>query len=930
MLQLPKLSPATAHRLRAIIATVFSILCAYGESFAQQPALPPVVAAELMRRGLTEREVTLRLDELGLDLSRMTEEELIFLEPELRRIIDDLEREKNDGRTIRRPSAPGRSPVPDTLPPVRRLGEKVISADERMRADSLAQLDSTRLAQRDSLRIRDSVLFLQSQQIYGHELFANGALSVYRATDAQDAPASYVIGPGDELSISVFGESQVDLLLTVDELGFIAPPRLSNILVRGLNVAQARQLVRARLRDYYLFTEGQFAMNVRGSRTLRVNVFGEVVQSGTYAMAAINGSLNALVAAGGPTERGSVRRIQRSRGSDRVTIDLYRYLTDPSEVAEDLSLQDGDIVFVPVARSLVEVRGAVRRPMRYELLEGERLADLIEFAGGLSSNAFDSLVQVQRLIEGRLTTIDVDYATEAPSGSMVLVDGDVVSIRAIDRPARENVVVRGAVELEGDLAFRQNQDLASLVRNARLRRNARTDVAFVRRTNPDSTVALFEVNVDEALLNSADAFALQAGDTVEILAQNVYADASAISVTGAVREPVASMTYANDSSLTVAAAILLAGGLSPNAAQNAIIFRRGAQNKKVVRYQMVGLEEEASVVRLNPFDSLVVFPRELFTDSFQIEVKGAVRRPGRYVYDPSLGLKQLLTLAGGFRQEAKLNRVEVFRLEFGTDKSTETRLGTITLDAEYNVVASNLDVRTLQPYDVIAVRSAPEYEVIQQVEVEGEVTYPGAYPLNSEIRTVYDLLVAAGQVTTEAFPEGATLYRSYRNAGYIILELEEILEDPSSPNNIVLAEGDVLTIPKAIELVTIRSIGTQARTQYADSLLASGEVVLAYQGKRSARWYIEEYAGGFAKRADTRSVTVRYPSGRYRRTRRVLFFKDYPTIVAGSTISMKLKPVKTRRSKDERVDWAAIAGAVTTALTAGLAVILIAQNLKDP
>jgi Periplasmic protein involved in polysaccharide export len=224
---------------------------------------------------------------------------------------------------------------------------------------------------------------------------------------------------------------------------------------------------------------------------------------------------------------------------------------------------------------------------------------------------------------------------------------------------------------------------------------------------------------------------------------------------------------------------------------------------------------------------------------------------------------------------------------------------------------------------VVVARPVPEFEVVQTVAVEGEVVYPGFYPITRQIRRVYDLLIASGGVTNEAFPAGAVLYRQQGNVGQVVLELDEILMNPKAPNNISLLPGDRLIVPKAKELVSIRLDATRANEQYQDSIVSRGKVAIAYQGPQSAKWYIENYAGGFSEKADRKSVTVREPSGRLRRTSSVLGIKVYPKVKSGSTIALRMKEEKVKRRREEPTDWVGIATAITTALMAGLAVVVI-------
>ena len=885
----------------------------------------------MLQRGIDENQLRIRLLEKGIDVDSMTPEQILAaqstIETTIREIESDQTSEVADQRTT---GAPPR----DKNNGFARSARDTLPIEAKARADTLA--NRARAAGSTDEEFAAELAILQSQEraaakaaqksrIYGHDIFTDGSLSVFRTAENVEVPDSYRIGVGDQLAVNIFGASQVDFLLRVDNEGFISPGNLQKIYVRGLSIGQARELVRGRLQQYYVFGSGQFNFSLDGSRTIRVNVFGEVRQSGTYTLSAVNGALNSLVAAGGVSEIGTVRRIQRNRGGESVTIDVYAYLTNPAAVTDDLSLQNNDIVFVPLAGDLVTLNGAVKRPMQYELLDDEGLRELLRYGGGYEVGAFPDLIQVRRLVAGVPTVIDVPAADIERGGGFDLINGDVVTVRSLSSQEASEVTVEGAVDLPGAFAFREGLTVDDLLNQARLRGDARLDVAYLRRSNPDSTVSIREVSLE----GNRARIQLERGDELQVLSLSQFQDRAHVAVTGAVRDPIPTFPFSSTEPLTVRDALLQAGGTTPNASNRGVLFRRVTVDDPQLRFEYVDLEGDGENIVLQPYDSLVIYPREYLERQFTVSLLGAVQRPGDYKYDPSLGFRELLTLGGGFAVGADRQRVEIFRLDFA-GAETRTLQGSLSLDSAFMLIGGSGAFGTLQPFDVIVVRTMANFSAIRTVTVQGEVRYPGPYPILDEQSRVADFIRAAGGVTSQAFPAGSTLLRVASDVGFVIVDVAEVLRDPGGYQNIQLRDGDVLDIPASRELVTIDQRGTNFRIAARDTLIQENRFSVAYVGPDRANRYIKEFAGGFAKRADRRSLVVRYASGQVRHTAGFLGLRFYPKVKPGSSIALSLKPAKERRPPRERVDWAAVAAAITTALTGAVTIVLLVRALDNP
>ncbi|MFY9517744.1 MAG: SLBB domain-containing protein, partial [Schleiferiaceae bacterium] len=289
---------------------------------------------------------------------------------------------------------------------VAKLGTSTKSVAEQTSPESAVKTPSTRMAKTKEVK--------DSSDVFGMDFFKRADFKPYtQGNEVVQAPASYLIGPGDELSVTVYGTALVSKTLKVDARGFIEFSGLWRLNVAGMTFAQAEDAVTKRLAANFNLASNQVHLALNFARSISVNVAGEVQKPGTYTLPATNSAFNFIAAAGGPTEAGSMRRVRVVRGGKTVqTLDLYSYLTQTGS-ATLIYTQDGDhLVIEPVgARSKVE--GAVRRPMTYEVIPGESVQNLIAYAGGFTEQANTVTVQLRRPAGNQLTLVDVPVAKAA-------------------------------------------------------------------------------------------------------------------------------------------------------------------------------------------------------------------------------------------------------------------------------------------------------------------------------------------------------------------------------------------------------------------------------------------------------------------------------------------------------------------------------------
>ena len=475
---------------------------------AQTPDMMAMARAELQKRGLDETEVRMRLLEEGIDVDNIPPTEYINYQARVTEILNKMVAEKNANG--------GMSEGGDLI---------------LMSTKDLPQTTEGEAVAEDTIQknINEQVSE-QPSDIYGHAMFKGANLDVFRTTDGALAPDTYILGEGDEVHISIFGSSQTEIHQRIGSDGSIQPAGSTKIFLKGMTLAQGREAIRSKLSHHFSFKQDQIAVTISTARTVAVSIYGEVAVQGGFTMSALNNVFNALTAAGGPTEIGTVRNIQLSRSGKTHTLDLYQYMRKPN-VGMNYDIQNGDVIFVPVAKCVVSIEGAVNRPMRYEMIEKETLADLIEYAGGVTWNVYPEYVQIERIDNGQVIYLDYKL-TDVTSGKrkISLQAGDIVRIKTANEPVENYVSITGDVYYDGRFELDKNTSLKTLLNNAKPRYTALTEYVFVERTRAinqqtfgSKTIPYVVQNTKLSLATQVNIFGRPFRNSVRILTKHPFA-----------------------------------------------------------------------------------------------------------------------------------------------------------------------------------------------------------------------------------------------------------------------------------------------------------------------------------------------------------------------------------------------------------------------
>lgn len=644
-------------------------------------------------------------------------------------------------------------------------------------------------------RINPNDTIPPGERIFGQDFFSKENLT-FAPNVNMPTPANYILGPGDEVIIDVWGDSELNVRYTITPDGYITVPGLGRIQLSGMRVDQATGRIRNEFSGIYSDLNSSqphtfLALSVGNTRTIKVNVMGEATTPGTYTLTSFSSAFHALYAAGGITHIGSLRNIRIFRGGRAAaTVDLYEYLLKGNNM-NDITLQDGDIVMVDPYIGLAQITGEIKRPMKYEMRPDETLKDILGFAGGFTGEAYKNNVQIDRKGEYEKETFTVN---QSDYSSFQLHDGDSITISPILKRFSNMVEIDGAINRPGQYAIgdqiRTVKDLVSIAHGI-------TGDAYVYRA------LLYREQED--LRQTMESFDLDA------LLNNRIAD-----------------------------------------------------------------------IPLRKNDRLHIPSIFSLEDSVTVSVGGSVRAPGNYPFALNMRIEDAILRAGGLKEEASTERIDVFRRikdpSSTTVPPTMSEVYTFTLQ-EGKIVSSDPSF-VLQPYDEVVVRHSPGYEPQSMVTIEGEVLFGGRYAKKTRNERLSSLVERAGGLTDYAYPKGARLTRqlndeeferlkhafetkakmdklnmdslNFDSLGlrhqYVGIDLEKALKRPGGDDDIVLKEGDVISIP-----------------QYEGTVKISGGVLypnsVTYNKRMSLDGYIRQ-AGGYSRLAMKSKPFVVYMNGK--------------------------------------------------------------------
>jgi len=601
---------------------------------------------------------------------------------------------------------------------------------------------------------------------FGAEVFENGTRDSQMIPMDLPAGPDYVVGPGDGLSVDMWGSVSQRLYRVVDREGRVSLPEVGPILVSGKSLAALQQSLQQILRSQ--FRDVSADVSLARLRTIRVYEVGDVANPGAYDISSLSTPLNALFVAGGPTQRGSMRILKHYRGTQLVqTVDVYDLLLHG--VKTDLArLENGDTVQVPPIGPQVTVEGMVRRPAIYELLEEKTLASVLDLAGGLLPTATLRHIEVQRIVaHDKQTMLSVDIpevgnAAEVTKTleSFEIHDGDRVRVYPIVPYNQDTIYVEGHVVRPGRYSYRADMRVTDVISSYKdlLPEPATRYAEIIRLNAPDFHPSVEGFDLADALNNPAQSPILHAMDTIRIFSRFDFENPPTVSVLGEVRVP---GTYQTSGQIRLTDAVHLAGGLTPDVETgDAQVFRYLPDGKfKIfsVSLSQALAGDPVENILLQPRDRLLIHRNPDAVEPASVYIQGEVAKPGRYPLTTNMGVTDLIRIGGGLKPSADSQTADLTRYQYSDQTKLTGQHESIALSAALKGDIQSNNV--LQNGDVLTIRQLPGWNDLgASIAVKGEVKHPGTYGIQPGER-LSSVLERAGGFQADAYPYGAILQR---------------------------------------------------------------------------------------------------------------------------------------------------------------------------
>ena len=646
------------------------------------------------------------------------------------------------------------------------------------------------------------------KKVFGRDIFSNKNLSFEPLMNIA-TPQNYVLGAGDQVSVDIYGASQKSVDCTVSPDGDIVIEGYGPIRVGGLSVAAAKARLRATLGSRY--QSSRINLSLGQTRTVSINVMGEVVKPGTYTLSAFASVFNALYMAGGTNDIGTLRNIKIYRNNRLVSVcDIYDYILN-GKMTGNVRLHDGDVIIVGPYDCLVNVTGKVKRPMYYEMKRNESLQTLLRYAGGFTGDAYKKAVRVNRKTGREYAVFNVD---EFDMSAFRIADGDSVSVDSILPRYHNTVEIKGAVFRPGMYQLGDGiNSVRSLVQHAEgLTEEAFTARAVMHRMKADRTLRVIPVDIQGIMEGRVADIPLKENDVLFIPTKQTAMNEQTISIQGEVVYP-GIYKYADNE--TLEDFVLQAGGLTDKASTVKVDVARRVGNHKALTTDSIIAKTYSFALKdgfvvdgeqgfvLQPFDEVYVRKDPSYTVQQNVSIDGEVTFPGNYTLSRrGMRLTDLVAAAGG---ATRLAYVHGARLERRTNEAERKRME----------AALQMQNEMLQQELLSLAASQTSGSALQQVGQQSK-----------------DEQLKKFQVPN-TYPVG--------------IELDKALANPKGDANIVLREGDRLVLP-----------------QYTATVKVNGAVMypntVSFIKGKGVGYYINA-SGGYSRNARKSGAYVIYMNG---------------------------------------------------------------------
>ena len=684
------------------------------------------------------------------------------------------------------------------------------------------------IAERPNVYLPDSMsTMINGKHVFGRDIF-NKRMLTFEPTMNIATPANYVVGAGDRVIIDIYGASQKTEQLEVSPDGTITVEGFGPIHIAGLTVTAANAKIKEQLGQRY--KSSNIKMTVGQTRTIMVNVMGEVTAPGTYTLSAFSTVFHALYMAGGVTGVGTLRSIKVYRGGRQLTVvDVYDYILN-GNLSGNVRLADNDVIVVGPYDCLVDIVGQVKRPMAYEMRKGESLATLLKYAGGFSARAYKKGIQVNRVSGEHYSAHNVP---EFDLSSFKLMDGDSVTVDTILERYTNTVQIKGAVFHPGMYDWgTSNSTVRSLIESAGgLTEDAFSVHAVLHRMKPDRVRRVLSVDVEGIMAGTVADMPLENEDILFIPFRSETLNERILTIHGEVQMP-GVYEYAEDE--TIEDFILQAGGLTDAASTARVdVSRRisdpGATQASDEIANMFSFVVKNGLVvdgdrsfTLEPYDEVYVRRSPAYQPQRNVLIEGEVLFPGNYALTTkNQRISDLVKAAGGVTDQAYIRGARVERV--------------MTEDEKF---------RNRQVLDLV--RQKGQNSGLDMV-------------MQDEEAADYDINQARDSV------ENDTVRYS------VGIELDKALANPGSDFDVTLKEGDRLIVP-----------------EYNGTVKINGNVMypntVAYSEGKKYKWYVNQ-AGGFGSRSKKSRSFVVYQNGTVSKAKKAKIEPGCEIIVPSKTTS---------------------------------------------